>query len=202
MNNKYYLTFFVLLALSNVVSIKGQGKYTPDWASLDTRPLPGWYDDAKVGIFIHWGVFSVPSYISEWFWWYWQGNTPDKRAVNFMNKNYRPGFTYADFGNDFTAEFFDPNEWADVLNKSGANYVVLTAKHHEGYCMWPSKTSWNWNSMDVGPKQDLVGSLAQSIRNRTSLKFGLYHSLYEWFNPYYLSDKASGFKDQTFVKVN
>lgn len=118
-----------------------------------------------------------------------------------MNKNYPPGFTYADFGNQFQAEFFNPDDWADLFNASGAKYVVLTSKHHEGYCLWPSKNSWNWNSKDLGPKRDLVDDLASSIRNRTSIRFGLYHSLFEWFNPLYLSDKAQSFATQEFVKV-
>ena len=76
---------------------------------------------------------------------------------NFMAKNYRPGFTYADFASQFTTEFFDPEEWADIFMSSGAKYIVLTSKHHEGFTNWPSKQSFSWNSMDVGPKRDLVG---------------------------------------------
>jgi alpha-L-fucosidase len=109
-----FYIFFYLQIFSFAYS-----KYAPNWESLDTRPLPKWYDDAKFGIFIHWGkyitfnikkilmlffffykkgVFSVPSFRSEWFWYYWQGSKePD--VVEFMEKNYPPGFTYADFGN-------------------------------------------------------------------------------------------------------
>lgn len=93
-------------------------RYTPDWNSLDSRPLPSWYDEGKVGIFLHWGVFSVPSFGSEWFWYYWETKSPD--FVNFMANNYRPDFTYADFAEQFTAEFFDPSQWADIFNASGA----------------------------------------------------------------------------------
>ncbi len=193
---------FGLLALYLIVySVNALQRYTPDWNSLDTRPLPQWYDDAKVGIFIHWGIFSVPSFYSEWFWNDWQHNPPVQEVVDFMKKNYPPNFTYADFAKEFRAEFFDPNEWADIFEASGAKYVVLTSKHHEGYCMWPSANSWNWNSMTVGPNRDLVGDLANAIRNRTSLRFGLYHSLFEWFNPLYLDDKNSGFKTQSFVDL-
>lgn len=135
------------------------------------------------------------------FWWDWLGSK-EQDVVDFMNKNYPPDFTYADFGNQFKAEFFNPDDWADLFNASGAKYIVLTSKHHEGYCLWPSKNSWNWNSADLGPKRDLVGDLAKSIRNRTSIRFGLYHSLFEWFNPLYLSDKASSFAKQDFVKVS
>lgn len=109
-----------------------------------------------------------------------------------MNQNYPPGFTYADFAPRFTAEFYDPFEWADIFKSSGARYdpssiiyisfffictlflnvsnkfhsllsifnryIVLTSKHHEGFTLWPSKYSWNWNAMDEGPKRDLVGN--------------------------------------------
>ena len=87
----------------------------------------------------------------------WKGSK-EQSVIDFMNQNYPPGFSYADFANQFTAEFFDPNEWTDIIKASGAKYVVLTAKHHEGYCNWPSLYSWNWNSMDVGSHRDLVGN--------------------------------------------
>ncbi|KAL3853072.1 hypothetical protein ACJMK2_016652 [Sinanodonta woodiana] len=173
-------------------------QYTPDWDSLDKRPLPAWYDESKLGIFIHWGVFSVPSFSSEWFWWDWQGaKLPG--VQQFMQENYRPDFTYADFAPMFTAEFYNSDEWANIFNSSGARYIVFVSKHHEGYTNWPSKYSFNWNSMDVGPKRDIVGELAQSIRSKTSLHFGLYHSMFEWFHPLYLNDKSNNFSTQDFV---
>ncbi|XP_048345325.1 plasma alpha-L-fucosidase isoform X2 [Sphaerodactylus townsendi] len=171
--------------------------YEPTWESLDSRPLPTWFDEVKFGIFIHWGLFSVPSFGSEWFWWYWQ---KEKREpyLKFMEKNYPPGFSYEDFGPLFTAEFFDADQWADILKSSGAKYVVLTSKHHEGFTLWGSKYSWSWNAVDVGPKRDIVAELASSIRNRTRLHFGLYHSLFEWFNPLFLSDASRAFKTKEF----
>ena len=95
------------------------GQYSPTWESLDSRPLPAWYDEAKFGIFINWGVFSVPAFGSEWFWFNWQGRK-DPSFVKFMKKNYRPDFTYPDFAPMFTAEMFDPNHWADIFEASGA----------------------------------------------------------------------------------
>ena len=94
-------------------------RYEPNWESLDKRPLPAWYDEVKFGIFISWGVFSVPAFGSEWFWYRWQ-HDKNKAFVDFMEKNYRPGFTYADFASQFTAEFYDPDHWADIIEASGA----------------------------------------------------------------------------------
>jgi alpha-L-fucosidase len=94
-------------------------RYEPNWDSLDKRPLPGWYDEVKFGIFITWGLYSVPGFGSEWFLYNWQYKK-DKAVVDFMKKNYPPGFTYADFAAQFTAEFYDPDQWADIIEASGA----------------------------------------------------------------------------------
>lgn len=188
----------VLFAVGRSSGQTDRVKYEPNWESLDKRPLPDWYDEGKFGIFIHWGVFSVPSFVSEWFWRYWVSGR--ESVVNFMKKNYPPDFTYADFAAKFTAEFYNPHQWADIFKASRAKYIVLTSKHHEGFTNWPSSVSFNWNSMDVGPKRDLVGDLAAAIRNRTDIHFGVYHSLYEWFNPLYNEDSKSGFKTNLFVE--
>ncbi|XP_063961367.1 alpha-L-fucosidase-like [Lytechinus pictus] len=189
---------FLLILTCLTLPLLCSCQYQPNWDSIDSRPLPSWYDDAKFGIFMHWGVYSVPSFFSEWFWDRWQGSPPFPEVVNFMKQNFRPGFTYPDFGSMFTAEFFNPNTWADILEASGANYVVLTSKHHEGFTNWPSNVSWNWNAMDLGPKRDLVGELAAAVRNKTKIHFGLYFSLFEWFHPLYLQDKANGFKTRLY----
>ncbi len=112
----------LLLAASSVTSDASHmtsAHYEPTWPSLDKRPLPPWFDEAKFGIFITWGVFSVPGFRSEWFWDRWQGRK-DPSVVSFMEKNYRPGFTYADFASQFTAEFYDPARWADIFEAAGA----------------------------------------------------------------------------------
>ncbi|XP_049866959.1 alpha-L-fucosidase-like [Pectinophora gossypiella] len=171
-------------------------KYKPDWKDLDSRPLPEWYDRAKIGIFLHWGVYSVPSFHSEWFWYNWK-TADDKKITKFMEQNYPPGFSYQEFAPMFTAEFFDPKQWATLFTKSGAKYVVLTSKHHEGFTLFPSKQSFSWNSIDVGPHRDLVGELGKAIRQE-GLRYGLYHSLYEWYNPKYLSDQSTNFTKFTY----
>jgi len=94
-------------------------QYQPNWDSIDSRPLPQWFDEAKVGIFLHWGVFSVPSFKSAWFWWSWKG-VHDHETVEFMEKNYPPDFTYADFAPHFKAEFFNPDQWVDIFKAAGA----------------------------------------------------------------------------------
>ncbi|XP_071106514.1 alpha-L-fucosidase-like [Haliotis cracherodii] len=185
------LSFFLIAGCAGV-------KYQNNWKSLDARPLPSWYDESKVGIFLHWGVFSVPSYSSEWFWEQWK-MAKQYNVVLFMMENYRPDFTYADFAPQFKAEFYSPSRWADIFQASGAKYLVLVTKHHEGFTNWPSNYSFNWNAKDVGPNRDLVGDLAAAVRKSTDLHFGIYHSLLEWFHPLYLQDKANNWTTNNFV---
>ncbi|ESO90450.1 hypothetical protein LOTGIDRAFT_217885 [Lottia gigantea] len=191
--------FLLKLFVFSSVLVVCHSQYQPTWESLDSRPLPSWYDEAKLGIFLHWGVFSVPSFGSAWFWYDWKV-FKYQGYIDFMKENYKPGFTYADFAKDFTAEFYQPAQWAKLFNDSGARYVVLTSKHHEGFTNWPSNVSFNWNSMDVGPQRDLVGELATAIREGTNLHFGLYHSMFEWFHPLYIEDKANNFTTTRFAK--
>ena len=122
-SGEHKMAVLVVLVVSCILPAT-LGQYEPNWASIDSRPLPSWYDEAKFGIFMHWGVFSVPSFKSAWFWYFWQASK-DKAYVDFMKKNYPPGFTYADFGPMFKAELFDPNHWADILAASGAKWVGL-----------------------------------------------------------------------------
>ncbi|XP_007430575.1 tissue alpha-L-fucosidase [Python bivittatus] len=172
-------------------------RYSPDWASLDARPLPGWFDAAKFGVFVHWGVFSVPAWGSEWFWWHWKAEHRSDYE-RFVSTRFPPGTTYADFAPRFSAADFQPEQWAQLFQEAGARYVVFTTKHHEGFTNWGSKASWNWNSVDTGPHRDLVGELGDALRKR-NISYGLYHSLFEWFHPLYLLDKKNGFKSQFFV---
>ncbi len=195
------LLLFALL-FGNVISGFCQPSkiYQPDWASIDSRPVPQWFTDAKFGIFIHWGLYAVPAWgptgkdipvyskYSEWYWWRMNDtNAVGRMFRNYHNKTYGANFLYQDFAKDFKAELFDPGQWADVFLRSGAKYVVLTSKHHEGFTLWPSKQSWNWNSVDVGPHRDLAGDLIKAVKAK-GIRLGYYYSLYEWYNPLYRMD--------------
>ena len=174
-------------------------RYEPKWASLDQRPMPEWFLDAKFGVFIHWGVYSVPAWgqVGQYAEWYWN-NISNKKADNvwwqFHTKRYGADFDYQDFAPQFTCELFDANQWASLFQRAGVKYVVPTSKHHEGFCLWPSaeaSRTWGrpWNAAEIGPKRDLMGELAQATRAE-GLKFGFYYSLYEWFNPLWKADRA------------
>merc|ERR1719481_96164 len=191
------LLYFISLVLS---------QYTPDWDSLDKRPLPDWYDQAKIGIFMHWGPYSVPGVASEWFWLQWNRRDPhnagDMEVLKYMEDNYPPNFKYQEFGPMFKAEFFNATKWAELVADSGAKYFVLTSKHHDGFSLWPSKYNFGWNSVDIGPKRDIIGELAAAIRSlppSNPVVFGLYHSLFEWYHPLYLADKANNFTTREFT---
>jgi alpha-L-fucosidase len=184
-----------------------ENRYRGDWSSIDSRPTPQWYTDAKFGVFIHWGVYSVPAYAAvgvkgenPYAEWYWNSLVEGrkggrgKKTVEFHNRVYGAGFPYTSFAPLFKAELYDPDHWADVFVKAGAKYVALTSKHHEGFTLWKNEQanrSWGrpWNSVDVGPKRDLLLDLMEAGRAK-SLKMGIYYSLYEWYNPLWLSDKA------------
>ena len=135
-----------------------------------------------MGIFIHWGLYSVPSYGSKESYgeWFLRGlQLKDSLRTNFMKGTYGQNFTYKDFAPLFKAELFNPDEWATLFKNAGAKYIMLVTKHHDGFALWPSKYNRNWNSVDVGPKRDIVGELTKSIR-KADLKMGLYYSLAEW----------------------
>lgn len=95
----------------------------------------------------------------------------------------------------FKAEFFDPEQWAELFKKSGAGYVVLTSKHHDGYCLWPSEQSPGWNSVDSGPKRDIIQDLSRAVR-KEGLRMGLYYSLLEWAHPLYTPETIAEWTDE------
>ncbi len=172
--------------------------YQPNWNSLDQRPTPEWWQDSKFGIFIHWGVYSVPGFTAKGNYAEWyqhslvenahEGKVQEYQRINFGTRS------YYDLADDFHAELFNPDEWAQLFERAGAKYVVLTSKHHDGFCLWPSQEAsktWGfpWSADLRGPRRDLVGDLFNSL-NRTSVKPGLYYSLYEWYNPLWQFDHS------------
>jgi alpha-L-fucosidase len=200
MRKLLFITFFLLF--SEIV-LNAQS-YRPDWKSLDTRKVPEWFHNDKFGIFIHWGVYSVPSFsrvvpdgYSEWYWCNYNDSTRQnyKAVREFHHRTYGQNFTYDQFVPMFKAELFNPDEWATILKNSGAKYVVLTSKHHDGFCLWPSKEanqSWGraWDAVSAGPKRDVLGDLTNSVR-KAGLKMGYYYSLMEWYNPVFKKNKAA-----------
>jgi alpha-L-fucosidase len=202
--NSSYLSLMkkllLTLALFELLTSSAQ-HFEPNWQSLNTRGIPTWFHQAKFGIFIHWGVYAVPSYApvlensgesyAEWYWY--RINEGNKNFKEFHDKNYGSDFKYPQFESQFTASMFDPKQWADVFKRSGAKYVVLTSKHHEGYCLWNSAEAdrdWGrpWNAVTGTPHRDLLGDLTKAVRD-SGLKMGYYYSLYEWFNPLWQTDK-------------
>ena len=173
--------------------------YEPTIASLDTHPLPGWYDDAKLGIFIHWGLYSVPAWAplkhpdhdfssddyikydpyAEWY--YNTVRVPGSPTQEYDREHYGPNHNYYDFTSTFNTETkkWDPAKMAAIFRDAGARYVVLTSKHHEGFTLWPSKVA-NPNQTGLQAERDIVGELTQAVR-ADGLKMGLYYSGgYDW----------------------
>jgi len=191
------ISYFILAVLLNVLCCEGK-TYQPNWPDIDSRPLPSWYDEAKVGIFMHFGPYSVPAVQSEWFWL--ESTQNGSEAAKYMADYYAPKFRYQNFGSQLTMEFFNASQIADIVAGSGAKYFVFTSKHHDGFTNWPSTYTFGWNSMDVGAKRNVVGELSDAFRSRhPDVHFGLYYSLFEWFNPMYLKDKANKFSTREYV---
>ena len=192
MQNKLFIPLLLL-----VQAVTAQTTYLPTWESIDSRPTPTWFTDAKFGVFICWGLYSVPAWspvgqYSEWYQYWLQQKSGNGQVYDFHVKTYGENFQFKDFAPMFRAELFNPDEWADLVERSGARYIVFTTKHHSGYTLWPSKEAEltygeNYNPVKVGPKRDIVGDLEKSFKAK-GIKFGLYYSLYEWYHPLYKTD--------------
>jgi alpha-L-fucosidase len=158
-----------------------KGPFTADWPSFTNYPIPSWYEEAKFGIFIHWGVYSVPAFGNEWYprRMYLRGSPEFEHHV----KTYGPQgrFGYKDFIPHFKAENFDPAAWAALFRKAGARFVVPVAEHHDGFAMYETKLS-KWNAARMGPKRDVVGELSRAIRQE-GLGFGVssHRAEHWWF---------------------
>jgi alpha-L-fucosidase len=167
--------------LAHVASVNAHGPFTPDWDSLAKMVVPDWYRDAKFGIFIHWGLYSVPAFGSEWYPrdMYRTGTEDNQHQV----ATYGPltKFGYKDFIPMFTAAKYDPQAWAKLFKESGARYVVPVFEHHDGFQMYDSNLS-DWTAKKMGPHRDLAGELATAVRAE-GLHFGAssHRVEHDWF---------------------
>lgn len=165
----------------------GVPDYTPTDESLSSHQAPYWFQDAKFGIFIHWGIYSVPAWApvgTQYAEWYWnQMQDPGNPTHAHHRDTYGESFAYDDFIPQFRAERFDPRSWVELFRDAGAQYHVLTSKHHEGFALWDTKLS-DRNSVKMGPKRDVIKELFEASRRYApELHRGLYFSMPEWFNP-------------------
>ena len=197
------LLMFAVISLLAGLALKAD--YKSNFESLNTRECPSWWKEAKFGIFIHWGVYSVPAFAptgeksvydcyAEHYWRFLKEGRP--AFVAHHQKNY-PGMSYMDFAPAFTAKNWDPAKWADLFKRAGARYVVLTSKHHEGFALWPSAYSPYWNASVLGPRRDICGELTDAVKG-AGLKMGFYYSLLEWNHPLYRPETI----DQYVAQVN
>jgi len=157
--------------LAKVRSEDAHGSFHADWNSLAAYRTPVWFQDAKFGIFLHWGVYSVPAFANEWYSrnMYVPGNSAFKHHI----ATYGPQstFGYKDFIPMFKAEHFDANQWVDLFASAGARYVVPVAEHSDGFAMYDSQFT-TWDAAQMGPHRDVVGELA-GVTRAHGLHFGV-----------------------------
>ena len=157
--------------LKEVDDADHEGPFRPDWESLEKYEAPEWYKDAKFGIFIHWGAYSVPAFGNEWYPRNMYREGSDEYKHHIATYGPQAKFGYKDFLPMFKAEKFDPAAWAELFKKAGAKYVVPVAEHHDGFAMYDSGLS-DWTVARMGPHRDTTGELAKAVR-AAGLHFGL-----------------------------
>lgn len=154
-----------------VNEVDAAGPFHSNWNSLGQYQIPSWFRDAKFGIFIHWGVYSVPAFGSEWY----SRNMYQQGSPDYLHQvaQYGPEskFGYKDFIPMFRAEHFDPAQWIDLFVRAGARYVVPVAEHCDGFPMYDSQFT-TWDAVRMGPKRDVVGELERAAQAR-GLRFGV-----------------------------
>ncbi len=177
----------VLMALITTATFAQTAE--PSWESLNKRDYPQWFSDSKLGIFVHWGLYSVPAYASKEGYgeWLYKGlMAKDSGRCQIMSlyaDTALPVFEqYKELTKYWHAELWNPQEWAQMFKNAGAKYVVLVTKHHDGYCLWDSPQQPEWNSTTSGPRRNIVAELTEAVRAE-GLTMGFYYSLPEWSNP-------------------
>ena len=166
--------------LEKINSVIENGKYKDTWESLSQYRVPDWYKDSKFGIFIHWGVYSVPAFGSEWYSrnMYIQGSWEYNHHIETYGAH--KDFGYKDFIPMFKAEKFSADEWCDLFKQAGAQYIVPVAEHHDGFQMYKSEVS-HWNAYEMGPHKDIVGELSESARRHGIVNGASSHRVEHWF---------------------
>ena len=170
----------VARALREVDSVVARGPFAPDWSSLAKFETPGWYEDAKFGVFIHWGVYSVPAFGNEWYPRNMYKKDEKEFAHHVATFGPQAKFGYKDFIPMFKAERFDARRWASLFKAAGFRYVVPVAEHHDGFPMYDCSFT-DWSAARMGPKRDVVGELAEAVRAE-GLVFGVSsHRVEHWW---------------------
>lgn len=166
--------------LQQIEDVIQKGPFQDTWESLSAYRVPEWYHRGKFGIFIHWGIYSVPAFGSEWYSrnMYIQGSEEYEHHIKTYGKHSE--FGYKDFIPMFRAEKFNPEEWAELFASAGARYVVPVAEHHDGFQMYRSEIS-KWNAYEMGPKRDVLGELGESVRKRGLVLGASSHRYEHWF---------------------
>ena len=166
--------------LAQIDTLVQSGPFSDSWASLVNYRTPDWYRKLKFGIFIHWGVYSVPAFGNEWY----PRNMYMQDSPEFRHHvaTYGPhkAFGYKDFIPLFRAERFDPEAWATLFARSGAKYVVPVAEHHDGFQMYRSAIS-HWNAFEMGPRRDVLGELSAACRSKGLVMGASSHRIEHWF---------------------
>ena len=157
------------------------GPFRADWESLSTRySVPTWYRDAKFGIFIHWGPYCVPGFGNEWYpRQMYRHGTPvfEHHRATYGTQD---RFGYKDFIPDFTGSAFDPQDWASLFRRAGAQFVVPVAEHHDGFCMYASDLT-RWNAARLGPARDVVKELSDAVRTQSMVPGASSHRAEHWW---------------------
>lgn len=166
--------------LDTIDSVIAKGPYQATWESLSEYRVPCWYREAKFGIFIHWGIYSVPAFNNEWYSrnMYIQGSEEYEHHIKTYGRHSE--FGYKDFIPLFKAEKFNPDEWAELFRQAGAKYVVPVAEHHDGFQMYRSEVS-HWNAWEMGPKRDVLGELKESCQEKGMQIGASSHRIEHWF---------------------
>ena len=166
--------------LKKINEVIENGKYKDTWESLQQYRVPEWYEKAKFGIFIHWGVYSVPAFGSEWYSrnMYIQGSREYEHHIKTYGAH--KDFGYKDFIPMFKAEKFNADEWAQLFEQAGAQYVVPVAEHHDGFQMYESELS-EWNAKNMGPKRDVLGEIFKACSEKGIASGASSHRVEHWF---------------------